>query len=127
MDISIYYIEYVTTKSISDYENITSVNPLYQIINDVDGYIEENDKNKYLAFASTDNNKEVLKKYIKLWDEIKYHIQTINDDEFGEYAKDYMKIKFCSDDNLPLNKVLKFHTLTIIIRNIFEKDGKYYP
>ena len=36
MDISIYSIEYITTKSISDYENITSVNPLYLIINDVD-------------------------------------------------------------------------------------------
>ena len=78
MDISIYCIEYITTKSISDYENITSVNPLSLIINDVDGYIEENDKNKYLSFASTDNNKEVIKKYIKLWDEVKYHIQTIS-------------------------------------------------
>ena len=38
-----------------------------------------------------------------------------------------MKIKFDSDDNLPLNKVLKFHVLAIIIRNVFEKDGKYYP
>ena len=38
-----------------------------------------------------------------------------------------MKIKFDSDDNLPLNKILKFRILTIIIRNIFEKDGKYYP
>ena len=38
-----------------------------------------------------------------------------------------MKIKFNSDDNLPLNKILKFHVLTIIIRNVFEKDGKYYP
>ena len=126
MDISIYYIEYITTKSISDYENISSVNPLYLIINDVDRYIEENDKNKYLSFASTDNKKEVLKKYIKLWDEVKYHIQTINDDEFGEYGKDYMKIKFYSDDNLPLNKILKFSVLTIIIRHVFEKDGKHY-
>ena len=92
MDISIYYIEYITTKSISDYKNITSVNPLYLIINDVDGYIEENDKNKYLSFASIDNNKEVSKKYIKLWDEVKYHIQAINDDKFDEYGKDYMKI-----------------------------------
>ena len=39
---------------------------------------------------------------MKLWDEVKYHIQKINDDEFGEYGKDYMKIKFDSDDNLPL-------------------------
>ena len=38
-----------------------------------------------------------------------------------------MKIQFDSDDNLPLNKVLKFSVLTIIIRNVFEKDGKYYP
>ena len=38
-----------------------------------------------------------------------------------------MKIKFDSDDNLPLNKRLKCRVLTIIIRNIFEKDGKYYP
>ena len=38
-----------------------------------------------------------------------------------------MKIKFDSDDNLQLNKILKFHVLTIIIRNIFEKDGKHYP
>ena len=127
MDISIYYIEYITTKSISDYENITGINPLYLIINDVDGYIEEIDKNKYLSFASTDNIKEELKKYIKLWDEVKYHIQTINDDEFGEYGQGYMKIKFYSDDNLPLNKILKFSALTIIIRHVFEKDGKYYP
>ena len=38
-----------------------------------------------------------------------------------------MKIKFDSDDNLWLNKILKFRVLTIIIRNIFEKDGKYHP
>ena len=38
-----------------------------------------------------------------------------------------MKIKFNSDDDLPLNKILKSHILTIIIRNIFDKDGKYYP
>ena len=38
-----------------------------------------------------------------------------------------MKIKFNSDDNLPLNKTLKFRILAIIIRNVFEKNGKYYP
>ena len=127
IDISIYYVEYITTKSISDYENITSVNPLYLIVKDVDGYIEENDKNKYLSFASTDNNKKVLKNYIKLWDEIKYRIETVNDDKFDEYDKDYMKIEFDADDNLPLNKMLKFSVLRIIFRSVFEKDDKYYP
>ena len=38
-----------------------------------------------------------------------------------------MKIKFNSDGDLSLNKMLKSHVLTIVIRNIFEKDGKYYP
>ena len=45
----------------------------------------------------------------------------------GEYDKDFMKIKFNSDDDIPLNKQLKFLTTTVIIRNIFEKDGKFYP
>ena len=38
-----------------------------------------------------------------------------------------MKIKFNSDDDLPLNKALKFHAMTIIIRSVFEEDGKRYP
>ena len=38
-----------------------------------------------------------------------------------------MKIKFNSDDNLPFNKPLKFHIMTIIIRCVFEEDGKLYP
>ena len=45
----------------------------------------------------------------------------------GEYGKDYMKIKFNSDDDLTLNKQLKFMSLTIIVRSVFEDDGKYYP
>ena len=46
--------------------------------------------------------------------------------EKGEYGKDFMKIKFNTDDNLPLNKPLKLHLLTIIVRCIFEEDGKFY-
>ena len=45
----------------------------------------------------------------------------------GEYGKDFMKIKFNTDDNLPLNKPLKLHLLTINVRYIFEEDGKFYP
>ena len=90
----------------SDHVEINSVNLLYLIIVEVDEYIEENNGNKYLTFASTDKNKTVLEKYIKLWDEIEYHIQTINAGKSGEYDKDYMKIKFSSDDHLPLNKIL---------------------
>ena len=38
-----------------------------------------------------------------------------------------MKIKFNSDDDLPFNKPLKLHAMTIIIRSVFEEDGKLYP
>ena len=66
-------------------------------------------------------------KCTKLWDTIKYYIQTINADKSGEYEKDYMKIKFSSDDDLSLNNLLKLHNLKIIVRSIFEEDSKYYP
>ena len=44
----------------------------------------------------------------------------------GEYDKGHMKIQFNSDDDIPLNKQLYLPTIPVIIRNIFEKDGKYY-
>ena len=109
------------------YPMCNSVNPLYLIIGYVDRYIIESDGSKYFAFASTDKNKKVFEKYTKLWDEIKYHIQTINAEKSGEYDKDYMKIIFSSDDDLPLNKILKFHMVTIIFRSVFEENGKYHP
>ena len=58
---------------------------------------------------------------------IKDQIKKINSSKLGEYGKDYMKIKFNSDDDLPLNKQWKFLNLTIIVRTVFEEDGKYYP
>ena len=45
----------------------------------------------------------------------------------NDYEKNYMKIKFNSNDDLSLNKPLKFHAMTIIIRSVFEEDGKFYP
>ena len=38
-----------------------------------------------------------------------------------------MKIKFNSDDNWPLNKMLKRRNLTIVVRSVFQEDNKYYP
>ena len=64
-------------------------------------------------------------KYTKLSDKTKYLIKTIKSSKEGEYGKDFMKIKFSSDDRLPLNKTLKIYNMTIIIRSVLEKDGKY--
>ena len=124
MSLGIYYIGYVTKKP--EYK-INSVNPLYLLVNRIDDFIEEKKGDKYLNIASTDRNTEVLKKYGEVWNGIKNCIRKINDSELGEYDKDYMKIKFNSDDDIPLNKQFYFPTITVIIRNIFEKDSKYYP
>ena len=37
-----------------------------------------------------------------------------------------MKMKLNSDNNLPLSKTLKLHNMTIIIRSVFEENGKFY-
>ena len=125
-NIDIYYIGYITIKKIDDYESIYSVNPLYLRINHASGYIEEKNGNKYLIFDSVDENKELLKKYNDVWNRIKNKIREVSSDEC-DYEKDYMKIRFYSDDNLPLNKPLKFHLITIIIRCVFSEGGKFYP
>ena len=98
---------------------------MYLLIDHVNGYIEEKGVTKYLAFDSADKNKELLKKY-NVWNGIKNKIKEVTNSE-SDYEKDYMKIKFNSDDNLPLNKPLKFHLMTITIRSVFEEDGKLYP
>ena len=69
----------------------------------------------------------VLKKHRELWNGIKNEIKTINGAKKSEYGKDFMKIKFNTDDNLPLSKPLKLHLLTINLRCIFEEDIKFYP
>ena len=125
-DIGIYNIGYITIKKNDDCKNIHSVNPLYLRINHASGYIEEKGVNKYLVFDSTDENKELLKKYNDVFNGIRNKIKKISGDEC-DYEKDYMKIKFNSDDDLPLNKPLKFHLMTITIRSVFEEDGKLYP
>ena len=124
--INIYNIGYITIKKIDDCKNIYSVNPLYLRINHASGYIEEKGVNEYLIFDSTDENKELLKKYNDVFNGIRNKIKKISGDEC-DYEKDYMKIKFNSDDNLPLNKPLKFHNMTITIRSVFKEDGKLYP
>ena len=59
-------------------------------------------------------------------DAIKTLIEKI-DNKPGEYGKYYIEIKFNSDDNSPLNKPLKLHNLTIIVRPVFQEDSKYCP
>ena len=125
-NIGIYNIGYIAIKKIDDSKNIHSVNPLYLLIDHVSGYIEEKGVNKYLIFDSTGENKELLKTCNDIFNGISDKIKETSSGEC-DYEKDYMKIKFNSDDNLPLNKPLKFLLMTIIIRSVFEEDDKLYP
>ena len=125
-NIGIYNIGYITIKNIDDYENIHSVNSLYLMIGKVIEHIKENNGNKYLVFGSADGNKKVLKKFIELWDGIKNKIQIINGDKTSEYGKDFMKIKFDSDDDLPLNKQLKVPTMKMFLKKMVENYPHVY-
>ena len=95
-------------------------------IDNANGYIEEINEDKYLVFDVTYENKELLKKYNYVFNGIMSKIREI-DDDWLEYSKDYMKIRFSSDDNLPLNKPLKFYNMTVTIRCVFSEDNKLYP
>ena len=124
MNIDIYYIGYVAKKP--EYK-INSINAIYLLINRIDGLFKEKDGDKYLNIASTDINSEVLRTFSEVWNGIKDCIEKLDDSELGEFDKNYMKIKFSSNDDILLNKQLNFLSITVIVRNIFEKDGKYYP
>ena len=104
--IDIYYIGYIAIKKIGDCDNTHSVNPLYLLINNASWYIEQENRNKYLVFDdSVNENQELLKKNADVWDWIKNEIKTINGGKKNDDEKDYMKIKFNSDGDLPLNKI----------------------
>ena len=88
---------------------------MYLIVNHANGYIEEKGVNKHLVFYSTDENKELkAKKYRDVYNGIRDKIKKVSSGEC-DYEKDYMKIEFNSDHNLPLNRTSKFHNMTVII------------
>ena len=94
--IHIYYIGYITIKNINNCESIYSVNPLYVLVNHANGYIEEKNGNKYLVFDDFVNeNKELVKKYVDVWDGIKNKIKAINGGKENDYGKDYILTMTC--------------------------------
>ena len=105
-----------------DHVNNDSESPLYLIFNNVDGYIiKESNRDKYLIFVSTNQNKKVLEKYTKRWNEIKIQIETINGGKLIKYKEHFMKIRFDSDNDLPLGKILNIPSLIIIARSVFKE------
>ena len=105
-DAVVYEIKYIMTQSINN-QNIDKEVPLCFSFSDVGAYIIEKNE-KYLIFALTENSKEVLELCKKLWSEIKKQIEAMNSGKSIKYKNYFMKIRFDSYDDLPLNKMLCF-------------------
>ena len=111
-NIGIYNIGYIKIKKIDDYENIYSIDPLYLMIGEVIGHIEqssaeEKNESKYLVLDSSDKNKEVLKNYKELWNWIKSEIQIINGSECNSIK--------CSSAETGMVKISKKSNLILMI------------
>ena len=69
------------------------------------GYFEEINGYKYLTLVPANESKEEIKKYEGLWIKIRYLIRSVTK-KSDDYHEKYVKIKFDSDDELPLNKTI---------------------
>ena len=93
---------------------------MYLTIYSATRYFKEKNGEKYLFLDSTE-------KYEEVFSEIKSEIETINSGKKIFYEKNYSKIGVNTDNNVPLKKTLKFPTLIIIIRCVFQNGKKLYP
>ena len=93
--------------------------------NKIKAHFEKVDGDKYLLISC--ENGDIMQKYQEVFDGIKETIKKINDYSHPiKYDGNYMKIKFNTDDNIQLSKIIYFPTITVIIRSVTQKDGKYY-
>ena len=118
-EIDIYYIGYITIKKIEGYENIHSVNTLYLIIHSDAGHFEEKNGQKYLII-------DLTQKYKEVFSGIRSEIKTLNGGKELFHEKNYARIGINTDDDLHLDKQLKFPTLATIIRCVLQNGENSY-
>ena len=121
-NILIYYTGYV---SIKKYLKTYSVNPLYLIFGNVNVYFEEINGNKYLTLILPNESKEKIKMYEELRIQIRNLIRSITKNA-DDYDEKYMKMKFDSYRNSPLDKTIEIPIVEIVVRAIFHENNKYY-
>ena len=140
IDANVYNIGYIVKKPEYD---INSVNPLYSNNKNILGHVEKIDRSddRYLIIdkttaepSSLERMKKVLGILAKMWKRIEDEIISIRDSDkitFGDadkaLIKDWNKIRFNSDIDLPLDTSIEFHALMIVINCVIEKGNKYYP
>ena len=115
--IDIYYIGYVVNKLEYD---INNVKPLYLNVESFLGSVEKIDESNDRYLVIDKSNIKVINVFNTLREYIENKIIFDKIDGFD-------KIRFNSDIDLPLGPLIQFKMLTIIIRCIIKKDGKYYP
>ena len=78
-----------------------------------------------IMLVPTNESNDIIKKYEELWSKIRDLIKLIikNSDHYDEK---YMKIKFDSDDDLPLNKTIEIPGMIIVVRAVFHENNKFY-
>ena len=108
-------------------KNLNSSDSLYLVFNNLDAYIGKSGENRYLIFASTEKNKIMFENYTELWDEIKEQIELITGDKVTKYSKNLMKLRFKTNDDFPLSKIINIPVCVVIVSSIFKEDGEYYP
>ena len=112
-------------KKNTECNEISSVNPLYLRIIDIKGQFKK-DKSVNVWYLIIFGNENVL----RIFTNIRKSIRTKTEEHAGgivQYDKDYMRIKFESNDNLPTDKIVNICLAAIIIRSVFAQNGKYYP
>ena len=95
---------------------------MYLIINKAFCFVGEKNGVKYLKI----DKGEILNKWNQVFSGIKYHINKIDNSEVV-YGNDYDKIRFVTNDSLPLGKSIYFPTLTVVIRCVFKQGSLFYP
>ena len=120
MGINIYYIDHYYLE-----DDDIELKPFYFAINDVYGYFEENIGKKYFNIDNTYNNKKILQKILFLSEYIKDIIENKGGKPFSHFFQDNMTFKIDTNDDISLNKVLKFDVV-ILLKSAIEKDFDYY-
>ena len=112
-------------KKITECNEINRVNPLYLRTKDMKGQFKKS-KGNNVWYLIIFGDADVLKKIANIWKSIRAKIEE-NASGIVQYDKDYMKMKFESNDNLPTDNIVNMHLVPIIIRSVFAQSGKFYP
>ena len=97
---------------------------MYFVINRLFGHIEKIKGSSDRYFVVNINNEKIISVFDKLWKFIENEITSSN---LSNKIKEYNKLRFNSNVDLPLDTLIEFRALAIIINYVIEKDGKYYP